>query len=219
MIDASIEFPHRDVAALVKQMERARQVLGKSIPASVYMAMTSVLRSLGASTKVAPKHREYTPDEAYNATIQNRDEQGRFLTVERRVKLRYLVKRYRRPHPQIAYAYNEQELLKHKAVIISLRGLAARSWVMAGKKTRISLRGKEGASLTNALASRMARQLVDAESRLSGDDPYMKVRNRVKYITEALVGGPSTVDTAMERAARAMSHNIDKQAARSFGLS
>lgn len=53
----SIEFPKRDVAALMAQMQRASRELGKSLRDVVAWAGTYVSSSLAASTRLAPKLR------------------------------------------------------------------------------------------------------------------------------------------------------------------
>ena len=65
--DVSIEFPKRDAAALVAQMQRAQRELGKGLRDVVSWAGTFVALSLAASTKTAPKLRPIieNPDKRY----------------------------------------------------------------------------------------------------------------------------------------------------------
>ena len=62
MVSASI--PQADMDALVKQMERAEKLIGKSVRESVAWAGNYVAISLGAITKVSKKKRkvEQRPD-------------------------------------------------------------------------------------------------------------------------------------------------------------
>jgi hypothetical protein len=57
MIDISVNMPRADIEYLVKRMEEFGTLLGKTTKDAVHFASWNVCRTLGASTKVAPKLR------------------------------------------------------------------------------------------------------------------------------------------------------------------
>jgi hypothetical protein len=49
---------------------------------------------------------------------------------------------------------------------------------------------------------------------LKGDNPSIMVGSYLPYTQDALIGGPSAIAPAIDRAARMMMHNMDSKAAK-----
>ena len=212
----SIEFPREDVRALFRAMERAQGVLGKSVPQAQRMAMKSVLSSMAASTKVSKEFRDYKDTGRTSRSGQNKVYAVKTKYSTPRRKGKALRVSWQGPwREQLIYAPNETELKQRRAVIIQMRGLAAESWRQAGVRGGVRLTKAERATKRSAhnayITKRAAHRWVEWQSSSRGDDPYIRVTNRLPYINEALDGGPSAVSTAMARGARGLEHHIDKQ--------
>jgi len=189
----TIDFPHRDVAALRRQMSRAVRVLGKSQGQAVRFGAWSVAKSLGASTKVAAPRRPV-----------------REVSTSRRGIRKFAVTSYKQGSKREfeLYAKGKREVNAAPQVKIGFRGLAKASW-MWGIKALGSSRGETG-NMTKA-ARKGGRQHIDVAKHLKGDNPSVRITNRLGYIMEALRGGPKDVGTAMARGARQMARIIDSK--------
>lgn len=189
----TIDFPHRDVAALRRQMSRAVRVLGKSQGQAVRFGAWAVASSLGASTKVAAARRPI-----------------REVATSRLGTRKFQVTSYKQGSKQEfdLYAKNKRAANAAAQVKIGFRGLAKASW-MWGIKALGSSRGASG-KMTKA-ARKGGRQHIDVAKHLKGDNPSVKITNKLGYIMDALRGGPKDVGTAMARGARQMAKIIDSK--------
>lgn len=215
-----ISFPDAQVDRLFAQMKRGANVLGKSIPSMQRLAMKAVLQSMATSTKVSQEYRDYKEVGVSRSGLNKVYEvETRYQTPKRKGKA---VRASWRGNwrKQLIYARNENELKQRRAVIIAMRGLAAESWVQAGKRGRISLTKVEKLTRRSAhnayIMKRAAHRWVTWNQSTKLDDPYIMVRNRLPYIESALEGGKNTIDTAMERGARGLEHMVDKMVKRKF---
>jgi len=215
---ATIEFPRRDVAALMAQMQRARKELGVSLGGSVKMAARAVMTSLAASTKVAEPFRDYWDTGEVSRTGENR----KWVVVTKYETSRRRGKDLRRSwqgnwREQIIYAKDESELRRRRAVIVQMRGLAKESWKQMGRKAGVPISAASVPSRNRRIMLKAARRWVSVRQNLNGPDPYIHVTDELVYIGDALAGGPKQADTAVERAARAMEKSIGDRIARKFG--
>jgi len=214
-----IEFPKEDAAALMKQMERARKLLGKDLKGSIISAMKYVMQSLAVSTKVSQKYRAYTelPKKSRSGLNSVFAVATKYQTPRRKGKA--LRRSWQGDwREQRIYAKNEAELKKRPAVIIAMRGLAKESWKAAGARNKMRITSADKATgKTGAIMRKAARRWVTAVNRLTGEDPYMQVTNELAYMENAINGGNSTINSSLARAARAMEHSIDRQLAARMG--
>ena len=203
-VDVQIQFPANDVRALQRSMNRAQTELGITLGQSVKMAGSAVLRSMGASTKVAPKKRPVVVVEKMVSRTLKSGREGK----PRKVK-QYGVNVYTKLGPVFQAVYgakNITDVKRSPIAEINRRGLAKAAWVRIAERARISVKGEGVAS--GATKSK-AWQKTSAQFNFRGDDPYFIMTNRLPHAMEALQGGPQDFTSAMERGARAMMHTID----------
>jgi hypothetical protein len=218
-VAVSIDFPKEDVQKLMAQMKRAQKALNMRQPQVVKMGATHVLSALADSTKIGEPYREYQDTGKTSRSGKNKVYvvQTRYQTPKRKGKA--LRRSWQGPlRGQIIYAKNERELKRRPAVIIAMRGVARQSWMEAGKKAKLRLTAREKAGTATAAQARAAqnkrrmrkaaRRWVEYSAVLRGDNPYIKVTNRIRHINEALNGGQMAVATAMSRAADKMEKKI-----------
>jgi hypothetical protein len=202
-VEMSINFPSRDMAALQRAMARNATEFGKSIPNQVKFAGGAIGRTLGTSTRVAPK---------YIALAKVNRTEARLLQIERRTgKQTYIGTRHYggRPRQVTIWARGIAEARKNPRAQLGNRGLAKLSW-------RASVRGLPGGREVGipkggvtGKARDKAERYAATERRLKGDNPYVVVGSFLNYATAALEGGPQSVNTAIDRAARYMMHTMD----------
>jgi hypothetical protein len=206
MSDAiQIEFPQRDVDALKRQMESAIRYLNYDAGRALASAARFVVRSLGASTKVAPKFRD----------VKESGEQktgGR--SGYKSFDLTGYLGRPRRLQTRTVRAKGIRDARERFAAIRN-RGLAKAAWSVA-----MTNMGASGSGIQSAAqnVARKARQYVQTDKQLSGPDPVIEIRNRLDHAIPALSGGPRDVSTAMERAASAMQKSIGNQLVKRMGI-
>ena len=195
------DWPEEDVEALWQQIDRAQKDLGKSTGRAVKMAGYSLIRSLGASTDIAPKYREY---EEIHETPKQIEKKGGGKKYEITTWKGGTKKTFNIRSPK-----GVRELKRMPQVQIGNRGLAKHSWRyiggMAGKKSLVRK------TKTSPSAQAIARRESDEKHKYKGTDPYITITNKLDYILPALTSGEKSVDTAMARAARGMMHTIDNK--------
>lgn len=198
-VELQVEFPVSAQKALLAQIRRAQDVMGKSAAASVKVAARHVVNSLGASTKQAPKKRKVE-------VKLTRTRVGKKVKTLRE----YGVMVWRKGAPvfaAVAGATSKSDVQKSPLVKIFHRGLAKASWKWIGKKVKTSV----GTVAAGWMTEKLARGYVDVRDEARGNYPRITIRNRLKYIQSALIGGPAGVDDAMRRAASGMEKSITKQ--------
>jgi hypothetical protein len=202
-----IEFPRRDIEALRAQMDRAQKELGKSLGASVKLAAWSVSRTLGTSTRVAPKVRKVMPLRKSGFSDEYKSS---FLSWKKPFIV--LVDRGWQSREEIIWEKSITRARKNKWAVIKYHGLAKAAWGWAVKKLgpKSDMKGVSDPARGKA-ASQMA-----VESQLKGDDPVVRLTNRVKYAAAALKGGARDVNTAIARAAKYMAAVIDGNIKKQF---
>ena len=240
-IDATIEFDQVSTRRLFSQMERARVELGRGMGQSLRFGGWAIARSLGASTRVSAKKRPVVKNpeiqkrqkvkegqarygmEVYNqsgkktfAPIYGRGELGKIYFTGKHNGLSLMRDKatgevQRAVLSTSPTSYSKSFVTKSKRRIIKNRGLAKASW-MWGVKALGSASGF-GGEMT-AAAKKTANRFVTTMQRLKGDNPEVRIKNSLPYITDALKGGPQDVSTAMRRAASQMEKVIDANIAK-----
>lgn len=200
-VSISAEISRQDISGLMRQMERARKEVGKSLGQSVKFAAWSVADALRAATRISAKRREV---EEMPGVEKKRGKLAWKVTGARKGK----------PKEWTIYAANKAEAKKHPVVQIGNRGLAQKAWHWAQSRLGSSRGGlKVGGKTFN-----LAQEYTGVTISLKGDDPFVKIVNRLPYASEAFEsGGGQTVNNAMERAAKRMAHIIDAQIAKKMG--
>lgn len=217
-----VEVSRKDIAGVMAQLNRAQREVGLSAPRSMNLAMRAVLNSLATSTKVSKEFRDYRQvGESRSGKNKVYEVTTRYATPARKGKA---LRRSWTSGPwrgQLIYAENEDALKKRPAVIIAMRGLAAETFRQAGRKGGFHIPKKaqadSRAGRNMRIMMKAARRWAEYESHLKGDDPWLKMTNTLDYAQDALSGGASSVNTAMERAARALEHTLDNMMAKKYG--
>lgn len=205
----TIEWPEKDVQALMQQIERAMTYLNYDVPKAIGAAARSIIRSLGASTRIAPKRRtvrEQVTVELSRQSLKTFDIEGWF--GHPRTKTTVSVK-----------ARSLANAIKYHGVI-SRRGLARSSWrsLWDGISGAFGSGGSSGIDNTAADIAQIAKSVVSSTVTNAGMNSSILLVNKLDYIEAALEGGPKDIDTAMERAADGLMHSIDNQLVKRMGL-
>ncbi len=203
---ASIEFPRADVDALFRQMDRAQKELGRSLGNAVRTAANRVALSIGTSTKVAPKHRKITATGETSSNRQYSESRGFYQNK------RFEVYSDKSRKTFSVWAKNMREAKQKRGVVISRRGLAKATWRRAAREAGAG--GGVGQGGVTASANRLADRHARGKGVFNGVDPWAMMESSLDYAQDALRGD---VGTAMERAASAMEHIIDRQIEKKLG--
>jgi hypothetical protein len=213
---ASIEFPRADVDALFRQMDRQSRLLGKSLVHSLNAAAMYLGRSLGASTKMAPKTR---PVKALPLKIAK----GQKSNINGQPVIPWGVTgwfgRPRTYQTRILRTSKGKAYVKERLGMIRRRGLAKKT--MASMAKNVGGIGAAGMAHMSYVAQDLARiaSKHGKNTRGGGEhDPWILMENTLNYATDALKGGEMDISTAMGRAARGMEKSINAQLRRRFGL-
>jgi len=191
-LQTTIESPQADIKAFWARLERASRELGKKMGPVLKMGGNALARSIGTSTRVAPKYRPVT------RVRGERNSRGlpAFEVLDERTKKTFIV-----------HAAGLREARKSRKATISRRGLAKATNQAIARQL-----GQGGAMGPAAPAtSALARKFGHVQARLTGTDPYVRMENKLKYAVDALTGGPQAIDQALARATRAIDHIVDKQ--------
>jgi len=204
-VDIKVQIPANEIASLQRSINRAQKDLGLTSGQAVKMAARAVLRSMGASTKVAPKTRPAVAKTVLVSRTLKSGKQGK----PRKVK-RYGVDVYRQnlsaPVFQAVYgATNKTDVKRSNIAQINRRGLAKAAWVRIGDRARI---GVPGEGVASGRTKSKAWQNTSMQYSFRGKDPFAIMTNRLPYAMDALKNGASDLRSAMDRGARAMMHTI-----------
>ncbi len=201
----TVEWPKADVDALWREIARAQKELGRNLGQAIRFAAWSVASSLGVMTTIAPKYRPYKVL-AESAKV-----------VRQKGGKKYEIESYRKGRKKTfnVRARSVEELKKMAQVRIGKAGLAKSAWMWGIKKIgggrNISMKG------ATQVAKSLGWRNMSAESRLRGDDPFVKIVNRLPYAESALRGGASEITSAMGKAARHMEEIIDDDVKKKLG--
>lgn len=200
-VNVSTEISKQDISAVMRQMKRAQKEMGRSVAQSVKFAAWSVADSLRAATAISAKKREVVED---TSIAPSRGLKSWKVKALRKNKPReYLIK-----------AKNKSAAKKHPVVQIGNRGLAQKAWHFAQSRLGSGRGGLKVGSKTFGIA----RDNSMVTMRLKGDNPMVRIDNRLPYASMAFKSsGEQTISNAMERAGRRMAHIIDGQLAKKMG--
>lgn len=213
-----IEFPQSDIDSVFKAMAAGQRELGWTLAHGVKKVAWAISSSLGTSARIAPKYRKFYADLEDQRRIQedklhnkNMRSAG-YLSVKGKDQL--FVAKGKTGKKLYFRARSEAQAKKHPFVIIKNRGMAKASfsWGMKwlGRQGSMAGVGKGGKFYGS--------KYIRVQSDLKGANPQVKITNRVSYILDALRGGPQAVDTAMERAASSLMHEIENTLRKKLGM-
>lgn len=230
-IDIQARLDEQSLVPIFAQMERFRVVTGKSMGEALVFAAWGVSRTLGTSTRIAPKWRDISPVAQLVNLGASRKKDRKGLTIfevanhpqSRGDRTRFVAARspaaIKRGEGNLAFRSKDgarwgvSKTLAYPPKIWK-SGLAKASWGWAQR----GLGSPAGAfGGVTALARKNAQRESSVERRLTGDDMYIRIENRLNYVTEAMIGGESGIDGALERAARHMAHVIDDKVEKELG--
>jgi hypothetical protein len=199
-----IEFPRADVDRLFAAMQRSATELNKDSGAAMKQAVGYLLRSLGASTRVAPKYREVSPSAATppRRNLKAFDVTG-YFGKPRTLQTKTVFSR-------------DKSTAKRRHAQIGNRGLAKRTWGIAGRDLMGRIDGMSFADIGSAITAKIAAQNVETKGNFKGADVFAEIHNLLPYIRAAVK--PDEINSAFDRAARAMEHSIDNQLVKRMGL-
>ena len=233
MVSASI--PQKDMAELIKQIERAEKKLGKGLRESVGWAGQKIAISLGAVTKESKKRRkvEERPDDRWKTDhrvgrwgtykyvkgvktwvpIYRTGEYGKIFY---RSKKTAVVMEYdnttgkHRPRKLTTGDKAEHDIpgiMQSPKLIIGRSGLAKRAWKFLGAKIRVG-----GSISENGVGSFGAVVWRD----VGGLNPTLIINDDLRYAMTALKGGQSALSSVVGKAARSMGREINRLAKESI---
>jgi len=201
-VATTIQFPQADVDALMRQIHRNSNSLGKSLGSSVKFAAWSVADALRVATKISNKNRSV-------------EDSG-----ERRKKglKKFIIERFHGDKPMRkldVYAKNKSEATEKTVVKIRNRGLAQKAWHWPQSK----LGSSRGSPKVSNNTSRIAANNGSTEIHLEGQNLWISITNKLNYANDAFrSGGAQTVENTMARAATRMAHMIDSKIAKKMSL-
>jgi len=199
-----IEFPKADVDRLFATMQQSAKLMDIEQGKAMKQAVGYLLRSLGASTRVAPKYREITASSAKppRRNLQAFDVTG-YFGKPRTAGTKTVFSR-------------DKTTAKRRHATIGNRGLAKLTWKLAGRDMGNRIEGMTFGSIASAITGKIAAENVETKSSFTGPDIFAEIHNLLPYIRSAVK--PGEINTAFERAARAMEHSIDNQLVKKMGL-
>jgi hypothetical protein len=207
-LDIQAVLNRQDVSNLVAQMDRARRVLGLSLPQSVRFGAWAVAGALGTATRIAPKRRKI---EAVSQGVTF----GQEGTQRGKIRFRVTSERGGRVKTFMISADSAAAAKQHPRVKIARSGLAKASWGWPQRKLG---RGAGAFGGVTARARTDAERATRVVQKLSGENPFVEMHNRLGYVEDAMRGGARTVESAFERAAKRMVQVIDAKAAKVLGM-
>ncbi len=186
------ELSKQDTRALMAGMHRARRQLNMPLGKATQFTAWAVADALRTATKVSGKYRPLT-------------QVGR--TVSAAGNKQYEVESYRGGTKKTfsVWAKGVREARKLRAVMIARRGLAASAWGWAQ-----GMLGRRGGMRVDGKTHGIARNYTDVTKRIRGEDPMVRIDNRLGYATQAFKGsGEQVLANVMQRAAGRMEHIMD----------
>jgi hypothetical protein len=214
-VSVQIQFPKADAEKLIRAMDRAKRELGISTGEGVRLASQYLVRSVAASTAVAPKRRPVEVAIVERLRIlksgkeSKRPEKRKVWGVRKYIGNAVMWKPLTKPWPK-----NKSEANKHPGTQIGMRGLAKAAWWWAAK----GVGGASGAaSEAGTRARQMAMKYGHHEGSFFGLNPYAKMSNTVNYASAALKNGPRDVSVAMAKAASQLNLYVGRKLKEALG--
>jgi hypothetical protein len=187
----TIDFPREDVREMFRAIQRAEREVGRGLGNAVRQAGYHLARSLGTSTKVSQRYRDF-----------------RELETSRRRQKKFLVSSYLSGSRQDFETYKRGvRELRRTSALIARRGLAKGSWLWGARAAGQASAVARGGTRPSAIA--FARRFASGDAVYRGNDPYLRIRNTLPYITTAMEGGERSLTDAMARGARSLNRALD----------
>jgi hypothetical protein len=190
--DIKLEFTDADRKRLDTLLERLQAEMGKSAEEGVCFAAVGVAKSLGASTRKAPK------------MLKLRENKPGLDKTHPVKSFPFFVYRFMRDGEKYrswihVRADPEQKRRNPRA------GLAARSWFWA----------LEDIGAYVAFSPLRRYRGVASGKMTKGANPTVTITNRLRYIMQAVrLGGPRGIETALERGTKAGISYLDRRLAK-----
>jgi len=199
--EITLDFKKSDIDAFYKGMTRMSKELGYNTKKSTTLAAKKLLGSLQASTKKSPKKRvvklvSEIPGKKLNKYVAKR--------------------KYDKKEPERFFVAHSLENAKqsHHARI-GRKGLAKRHWYWAGKDAKLNI--PSGGKILARDGEKISRRVSSGTILEDSDRIAYKIESELRYVWDAFKGkGKYTVDTAMERANRAITRDINLKHYRKF---
>lgn len=188
----NLEWPKEQWAALRRQMNRAVEELGRSLPQAVRFGAWAVAGALGTATAVSDKQRPYK----------------QVPTTRKKPQKKYEITSYKtgKAATFIRYANKVSDLKQSRK--IAARGLAKAAWGWG-----IAATGTRSGAFSGATpwAKKVAGNMmaVDRSQAKDTTNPKITLENKLPYAIKALGGGERDVSDAIARASRRMEKVID----------
>lgn len=207
---AGFDWPKEDVDRMIRVIHDGAKYGGMTLGQSVRKASNKIALSMGTSTKVSDKYRQFKEDIFWDKLGAV---DGKKPDSKRRKM--YVVESWRGGRKKYirVRAKNVAELKRKKQVKIGRRGLAAEAWRRIGGRTGFGSSSKRVDTLTH----KMAEYYTDVKSRFEGADPFAVLYDNLKYAEDALIGGPNTVESVLRRAAVQMEATINHRVLKRMG--
>lgn len=208
-----IDFPAEDVDSLFRQISRAERVLHKDAGQALRWAGWHLGKTLGTATRVSPQKRKIAIDKCvdkkgspiwggWGAEVIHKGNNAVWTPVW-----------VRGSKGQIRPAKTREEASNSRIAFIHFKGLAKAAWLWPTKKY-----GPSSIGFATPGAKSKAQVHSATSSDLLGSNMYISLTNKLDYIQKAMQGGANSVQTAMSRAARMMSQNIDSKMRKMAGF-
>jgi hypothetical protein len=194
-----IEFPSQAVDKLFAAMRRSANELNNETGKAFKQGVGYLIRSIGTSTAISPKYRQITSSavEPPRNNLKAFDITGYFG-------------RPRTAGTKTAFS-RDKATAKRRHATIGARGLAKATWKRVGRDLFNVTAGME-----SGMVAKMAAKSVSSKGQFKGPDIFVEIHNFLPYINAAL--SPPALNSAFDRAARAMEHSIDNQLVKKMGL-
>lgn len=199
----SFEFPQAESERMFAEMQRAQRTLGISMRGSVAWAGSLLAQSLGARTKLSEKKRVMVD----NPNPSSDRRRAPFGTMVWRNGEQVFKPVWRTGKAGSHYYASKEEAKNDRRLIIGRRGLAKKSWTWMKNTNR------------NASATIMGARNVSSTDWSGGvDNPTLTITNELRYMQHALIGGSGALSGAITAATNRLHHEINRKAAKAFGL-
>lgn len=177
-MSATAEITPASMAAMNRAIANVQQYLHKSGPESIKFAADMFTRSAAARCKPGQKRRKVTALPGRNSA--------------------WLIETYTQQQGR-THVFSTDGT-KDKRVKIARRGLLRASWWWLQKQIR-------GVPAKSNITGVPVDTAVETERALAGDNPFIELTNKLKYVAAA---APGVVTVAMATAARGIQHRIDR---------
>lgn len=189
MPQLDIQFPQKDVDALMKSIDKQSRLMGIPVLEATQNAAKLVAYSAKAATKEAKAYRKY--------------EVKRKPTAKRMGNWKI---RNDKPNKKdfFVMASSVKELKEKRSVRIGRRGLAKKTWEVIGAQVPGSSYGRGGSDNASNSTSSQAKKFGTVKISKKPLEPSVTLTNSLKYAIAAVRGGESAISKIVGKASRRM---------------